>query len=63
MNHIPATPENTATNGTPLGWGYHDCIARAVFLSLGMGPRATADAVLAELDKQGYIITTESERR
>jgi hypothetical protein len=58
MTSTPATPDNTATNGTPLGWGYHDCIARAIFQSKDASPRKAADAVLAELAKQGYTIAT-----
>lgn len=58
MTTIPETPDNTATNGTPLGWGFHDCIARAIFQSAGSGPREAADAVLAELAKRGYTIAS-----
>lgn len=50
----------------PTGWGYLDCIARAIYhLPLSrtaqVTPREAADLVLAELTKQGYKIGTEVE--
>ena len=41
----------THPNGTPLGWGYHDIIARAIHQATeaGADPRTATDMVLAEL--------------